>query len=258
MSLTTQEIINQILTKKAYVSLPEYFKSIQKAFMNQFFFYQTGVFKPEEVMDGLLKFDKDYQIFEHKFDRDMNYSSDKSSVCIKIFVDEDSNFFYILMARSGCAGARDNLFFKKEKFIDSRLTENSFTVYGYNIRAIETISSDFSRQDWVINIAENYQELLDVEFSTALRNYDWKTLKQSCKVLTSLLYCGGVSRDYSRIRYKWINLFNKFVKKDIKLRGYKLHHIYKLPKCLPCKEEHSKVKKISLWSLLPAFPNDFN
>ncbi len=34
MSLTTQEIINQILTKKAYVSLPEYFKSIQKAFMN--------------------------------------------------------------------------------------------------------------------------------------------------------------------------------------------------------------------------------
>lgn len=257
MNVITQQNFNQILTKKAYTNLAEYFKSIQKAYKNGFFFYQTGVFKPDEVVDGLRKFDQDYQIFEHKIDKTKNYNSNKASVCIKLFIDEDSNIFYVLMARQGCDGAMNNLFFEQKDVVDARLTENCLTIYGYNIRSRETIAAHFGKNEWEINVSENYQELLDIEFMTALKNQNWKQIKRSCKTICSLFHSYGVSIDYRNIRFRWVNQFTEMVKSDSRFRGHTLHDIYKLPPNLP-RQVHSKIKKIGLWSVLPVCQNNFN
>lgn len=203
--------------------LLHFLRQIQYQVQHEYKYYVTGSFKPEKIISVINKLDLNYRICETSVDRSRRYKLNQSTVQMIIFFPLGANeVYFILLARAGCNGSKDHIFFSAEKYKDLTLKKESFIINHYVLKRINkeqyTYNDDNGAEKiipgknevWTYDLTENYLKDVIANIRIALIRRDHKTVNQLLRSFENVIPFHKVRTTYQKTSVKINRMVEKF------------------------------------------------
>lgn len=203
--------------------LLHFLRQIQYQAQHEYKYYVTGSFKPEKIISVINKLDLNYRICETSVDRSRRYKLNQSTVQMIIFFPLGANeVYFILLARAGCKGSKDHIFFSAEKYKDLTQKKESFIINHYVLKRVNKEQYSFYDKDglekivpgknevWTYDLTEKYIKEITENIRIALIRRDHKTVSQILRSFENVIPFHKVRSTYQKTAVRINEMIDKF------------------------------------------------
>lgn len=203
--------------------LLHFLRSIQTQVKYGYTYYVTGALMPSKLITLINKLDKIYDIGESSNDRYRRFKLNLPTVQMIIFFPVGANeVYFILLARPGCKGSMNHIFFSAEKYKDLTLKKESFTVNHYVLKRVNKEQYSFydnggvekiipgKNEVWTYDLTEKYIKEVLENIRIGLIRRDHKTVSQILRSFENVIPFHKVRATYHKTAVRVNEMIDKF------------------------------------------------
>lgn len=203
--------------------LLHFMRSIQTQVKYDYKYYVTGSLSPDKLINFLNKIDQIYFIGESSKDRYRRYQLNQATVQIILFFPPSATeIYFILLARPGCYGSLNHIFFRAEKYKDLTLKNESLVINHYILKRVNKEQYSFYDKDgsekivsgknevWTFDLTEKYVKDVIENIRIALIRRDNKTVTQILRSFENVIPFHKVRSTYFKTAVRINERIRKF------------------------------------------------